>query len=101
MGENEQNIIERLTAVEQRSKSNTHQIAEVKRQTDALTDLAKSVALMAQEQRHQGEKLDEVVSDVKALKEVPGKKWDELWKNIMGALVAALVGAALVYLGLK
>lgn len=101
MGDNEQSIIERLTAVEQRSKSNTYRIAEIKEQTAAIAKLAESVALIAQEQKHQGEKLDEVVSDVKGLKEVPGKKWDQLWTSILGALAAALVGAALVYLGLK
>ena len=45
----------RLTAVEERSKSNTHRINELSGQIVAVNKLAVSVELLVQENKHQTE----------------------------------------------
>lgn len=97
----ETDLIQRLTAAEQRSKSNTHQIEELKRSTEALNELAKAVALMAQEQKHQGEKLDEVVADVKTIKEEPADHWKELCRTALTAIVSAVFAYFMARMGLQ
>lgn len=51
-------IIQRLTDVDNRSKSNTHRLDRLEALTDSIHSLTQSVALMAQKQDATAEKLD-------------------------------------------
>ena len=97
----------RLTAVEERSKSNTHRINELSGQIVAVNKLAVSVELLVLENKHQTEALKEVKSDVQqlsgkveAIEQKPAKKWDSIGEKVLWALIAAVIGFALAELGL-
>lgn len=88
----------RLTAVEDRAKSNTHRLEEVERRQDNLDELVASVAVFAKEQEHIQQDVQEIKADVKALTDKPGKRWDglvdkALWL-VAGAVLAWLLAGA-------
>ena len=90
----------RLTAVEDRSKSNTHRIDRLEKTTSALNSLATSVAVMANEQKRMGENLEKVTEAIETIEAKPGKRWESITEKIILCVVAALVGAALAHFGL-
>lgn len=86
---------ERLTEVEQRCKSNTHRLDELAGDVKVLADLTASVKVLATKQENVEADVREIKTDVKALTESPGRKWDTLIKILVTALVTGLVGWAL------
>ena len=93
-------IVGRLSAVEQRSKSNSHRLEALERQTEAVNRLATSVAVMAERVEVTGEKVDGLCADVQELKAEPGKRWKSVVEKIIYAAVAAVMGFILARLGL-
>lgn len=93
-------IVERLTAVEQRSKSNSHRLETLEKHTDALNTLATSVAVMAERVETTGDKVDSLCADVQELKSEPGKRWKSVVERVIYIVVAAVVGFILARLGL-
>ena len=89
----ETEIVGRLSAVEQRSKSNSHRLDALERHTEAVNTLATSVAVMA-------EKVDGLCTDVQELKSEPGKRWKSVVERVIYIVVAAVVGFILARLGL-
>ena len=87
---------ERVTEVEQRAKSNSHRIDEMQTDLKNLTELTASVKVLATKQENVESDVREIKTDVKALTEKPGKRWDA----IVAAVVAGLVGWALAHAGL-
>lgn len=96
----ETEIVGRLSAVEQRSKSNSHRLDELKKQTEAVNALATSVAVMAERVEITGNKVDGLCTDVQELKSEPGKRWKSLVEKVIYIVVAAVVGFVLARLGL-
>lgn len=96
----ETEIAGRLSAVEQRSKSNSHRLDELKKQTEAVNALATSVAVMAERVEITGNKVDGLCTDVQELKSEPGKRWKSLVEKVIYIVVAAVVGFILARLGL-
>ena len=82
----------RIEAEEHRQNRRLEELEETVRQIQALTisveRMAVSMQAMADEQRRQGERLDQLEAE-------PGKAWKSLRAGLIGA-VAAAVGAALV-----
>lgn len=93
-------IVERLTAVEQRSKSNSHRLETLEKHTDALNTLATSVAVMAERVETTGDKVDSLCADVQELKSEPGKRWKLVVEKVIYIAVAAVMGFILARLGL-
>lgn len=93
-------IVERLTAVEQRSKSNSHRLEMLEKHTDALNTLATSVAVMAERVETTGDKVDSLCADVQELKSEPGKRWKLVVEKVIYIVVAAVMGFILARLGL-
>lgn len=93
-------IVERLTAVEQRSKSNSHRLETLEKHTEALNTLATSVAVMAERVETTGDKVDSLCTDVQELKSEPGKRWKSVVEKVIYIVVAAVVGFILARLGL-
>ena len=91
----------RLTEVEARSKSNTYRIEEVERRQDSLDDLVGTVKVIADREARVEDDVGEIKSDVKELKEKPGKRWETFATEILKLLVAAVVGFIFAKLGLK
>lgn len=93
-------IAGRLAAVEQRSKSNSHRLETLEKQTEAVNRLATSVAVMAERVETTGEKVDGLCTDVQELKSEPGKRWKLVVEKVIYAAVAAVMGFILARLGL-
>lgn len=93
-------IVERLTAVEQRSKSNSHRLETLEKHTDALNTLATSVAVMAERVETTGDKVDSLCTDVQELKSEPGKRWKLVVEKVIYIVVSAVMGFILAQLGL-
>lgn len=90
----------RLTEVEQRSKSNTHRLAEVEKRQGNLEDLIGTVKVLAdREERVEGD-VKEIKSDVKDLKSKPAKRWEVVITEIIKLLIAVIGGFLLAKAGL-
>lgn len=90
----------KLEAVDQRSKSNGHQIEEIKKRQDNLDKLVQSVTALATEQEHIKEDVTEIKADVKSLTEKPAKRWDGIVDKLIWAVLAAVLGFVLARAGL-
>lgn len=96
----ETEISGRLSAVEQRSKSNSHRLDAVEKNTEAVNHLATSVAVMAERMEVTGAKVDGLCSDVQDLKAEPGKRWKFVVEKAVYIAVSAVMGYILARLGL-
>nr|DAG68721.1 MAG TPA: Type II secretion system, protein F [Caudoviricetes sp.] len=96
----EAEITKWISAIEQRSKSNSHRLEALERHTEAVNTLATSVAVMAERVETTGEKVDGLCSDVQELKSEPGKRWKSVVERVIYIVVAAVVGFILARLGL-
>ena len=96
----EVSIEHRLTEVEDRSKSNSKRLTEVEERQDKLDDLVGTVKVLAdREARIEGD-VKEIKTDLKEVTNKPGKRWDSLVSQIIGILIAAVVGFLLAKIGL-
>lgn len=93
-------IAERISAIEQRSKSNSHRLDTLEKHTEALNTLTTSVAVMAERVKTTGDKVDGLCTDVQELKSEPGKRWKAVAERVIYIVVAAVVGFILARLGL-
>lgn len=91
----------RLTAVEERSKSNTHRIDELYKKQEEMSETIKTVAVMASEQTHIKEDVSEIKSDVKKLMGRDGRRWEMVVEKVILLAVAAMVGYVLIKIGLQ
>lgn len=90
-----------VASIEARCKSNTHRIDDLEADNKALHQLATSVEVLATKQDTIESTVQEIKTDVKELKAVPGSKWEALVKTILTALAGGLVAYALFRLGLS
>lgn len=89
-----------LAAVEQRSKSNSHRLDALEKQTQAVSELATSVAVMAQKVEDTGDKVDGLCTDVQELKAKPGKRWEQIVTTVLAVIVSAVIGYFLARIGM-
>lgn len=90
----------RLTAVEDRSKSNTKRLEDVELRQDNLDKLVSSVAVMATKQDHIEGDVKEIKANVKTLTEKPAKRWDTLVEKVIWAVASAVIAFLLARIGL-
>ncbi len=91
---------ERLSKVEERSKSNTHRIDDLEKRQDNLDDLVGTVKVLAVREENVEINVKEIKNDVKSLTGKSGKRWDGLVDKIIMVIVAAVVGFILAKIGL-
>lgn len=96
----ETEIAGRLSAVEQRSKSNSHRLEALEKQTEAVNRLATSVAVMAEKVETTGDKVDSLCVDVQEIRQRPAKRWETVTAQVVSILIAAALGYILARLGL-
>ena len=97
---NELEFEHRVTAVEEKCDENATRLTELEHRQDNLDALASSVAVMASEQEHIKTDVTEIKSDVKAIAAKPGKRWDEVVRNVLILVVGALIGFVIKQIGL-
>lgn len=90
---------ERLTKVEERSKSNTHRLEDLERRQDNLDDLVSTVKVLAVREENVENDVKEIKHDVKALTSKSGQRWDSLVDKIILTVAAAVVGFILAQIG--
>ena len=93
-------IEHRLTELEDRSKSNTKRLDEMEKRQDNLDDLVGTVKVLADREERIESDVKEIKSDLKEVTSKPAKRWDNLVTQIIGILVAAVVGFLLAKIGL-
>jgi hypothetical protein len=96
----EVNFEHRLTAVEDRSKSNTKRIDEMEKRQDDLDDLVTTVKVLATREENVESDVKEIKKDVKDLTGRSGKRWDDLVDKFVWAIAAAGLGFILAQIGL-
>jgi len=104
---NTDELMEKLVETEQRSRSNTHRLDKLTERVNVLDRLTTAVEVMATEQKHQGETMSEIKTDVNALgqkvdvmEKKPGKRWEGIVDKAIWAVIAAVIGFLLARLGL-
>ena len=90
----------RLTAVEDRAKSNSHRLDKVEEKQDEMRELVTSVKVLAEREENVENDVKEIKSDVKSLTGKSGKRWDALVDKIILTVAAAIVGFILARIGL-
>lgn len=103
-------LIERIIETEQRSKSNTHQIEDIKKdvekvesKTEDIHRIATSIEIIANKMETQDKKITEIGEEVKAVKQEVGelkntsnnekaKNWDKLVWFIFTGVGGAIIG---------
>lgn len=90
---------ERLTKVEERSKSNSHRLDEVERRQNKLDELVSAVNVLAVREKNVEDDVKEIKNDVKTLTNKSGKLWDGMVEKIIMIVVAAVVGFFLAHFG--
>lgn len=89
----------RLTAVEDRARSNTRRIDELEKRQDNLDDLVSTVKVLATREENVEKDVKEIKNDVKGLTDKSGKRWDSLVDKIILTVAAAVVGFILAHFG--
>jgi peptidoglycan hydrolase CwlO-like protein len=90
----------RLTAVEDRAKSNARRLDEVEKRQNDLEKLTASVAELSSNQRHMEGDVKEIKADVKSLAAKPGKRWEAVADKALWAVLAAVIAFLLGRVGL-
>ena len=90
----------RLTAVEDRAKSNSHRLDKIEQKQDELGELVTSVKVLAEREENVENDVKEIKSDVKSLTGKSGKRWDSLVDKVILTGAAAIFGFILAKFGL-
>lgn len=100
-------IEERLASAEEAVKSCKRRLDAVEKQQDAIHELAASIKVMASEQKHQTEAINQVRKDVTrldgkvdALEMKPGKRWEAIVDKLIWAVAGAVVAYLLANIGI-
>ena len=96
----EMDLEHRLTAVEDRAKSNTKRIDEVEKRQDNLDDLVSTVKVLANREENVENDVKEIKSDVKELTNKSAKRWDSFVDKVIWAVAAAAIGFILAQIGM-
>ena len=90
----ETEFVERLTKVEERSKSNTHQINDLKPVIEEIHTMSKTMVELIGEVKHTNENVSELKDKVDILEKEPGKQWTATKRTFFTATVgtAAVMG---------
>ena len=90
----------RLTAVEERSKSNTHRIDKLEESTEAINRIATSVEVIAERQVQMADSVGELDEKVTALEQRPAKRWDSMVDKAIGVAVGVFITYLLAKAGI-
>lgn len=97
----ETEFVERLTKVEERSKSNTHQIEDLKPVVNEIHTMSKTMVELIGEVKHTNENVSELKDKVDILEREPGKQWAATKRTFFTAITSSIgtaVAAGIMYL---
>lgn len=90
----------RMTAVEDRSRSNTKRLDEVEKRQDNLDELVSTVKVLAVREENVESDVKEIKTDVKSLTDVPAKRWNAIVEKALLVIVGAVITYFLTKVGL-
>ena len=82
------------------AKSNKRRIDNLEEEQKELRNLTQAVTQMVTEQKNMRDDLAEMKSDVKQIKEKPGRRWDSMAERVLNLITAAVVAWMLGQIGL-
>lgn len=85
---------QRLTSVEERSKSNSHRLDEVEKRQDKMDELVSAVNVLAVREQNVENDVKEIKSDVKSLTMKPAKRWD----GAVDKIICTVLGIVIAYI---
>ena len=97
----ETEFVERLTKVEERSKSNTHQIEDLKPVINEIHIMSKTMVELTGEMKHTSDSVNEIKEKVEVLEQEPAKQWSSAKKTFFTSLTSSIgtaVAAGILYL---
>ena len=97
----ETEFVERLTKVEERSKSNTLQINDLKPVIEEIHTMSKTMVELIGEVKHTNENVSELKDKVDILEKEPGKQWTATKRTFFTAMTSSIgtaVAAGILYL---
>ena len=94
------NLEHRLTAVEDRSASNTKRLDKVEASTEAINKMAISIEKMVMKQETMNGSINKLTADVEAIKAEPAKRWKFVVEKAIYFIIAAIMGFFLAKFGL-
>ena len=97
----ETEFVERLTKVEERSKSNTHQIEDLKPVISEIHTMSKTMVELIGEVKHTNENVSELKDKVDVLEREQGKQWSATKRTFFTAITSSIgtaVAAGILYL---
>lgn len=89
----------RLTAVEDRAKSNTHRIEKMEGRQSNLEKLVGSISILAARMEALDSDVKEIKKDVKGMTEKAGKRWDSIVENILRVITSSILLYMLTRIG--
>ncbi|MBQ0124786.1 MAG: hypothetical protein KBS59_00495 [Clostridiales bacterium] len=97
---NDMELIEKVTAIDDRAKSNTKRIDRLEARQDNLDGLVQAVAVMQNDQEYIKSDVGEIKTKVNDIAGKPAEKWENLVKTVIELLIAAALGYLLSRIGL-
>ncbi len=101
-------FLERLVQVEQRSKSNTKRLDENDKKDkeqdnkiSALSDIYIALTKVNDKIDNLENSVSEVKGDVKEIKARPEKRYEQIWGYVVGGIITALISFVVTYLKMK
>ena len=91
----------RLTAVEDRAKSNTRRLDEHDKAIEKNDELIGAIKELAVETKYMREDLNDTISRLDKIESKEGDKWEKFKWLIVAGLVTIILGYLAVSLGLK
>lgn len=89
----------RLTKVEERSKSNTHRLDKLEPIVNEIHTMSETLVEMASEMKHTNRNVEEIKDKVDSLEQEPARRWKDstkaLFNAFLGVIGAAAAGGAL------
>lgn len=96
----EQDMAERLTRVEERSKSNSHRLEKLEPVVDELHNMGKAMVEMRMELKSNNEvvrgntaMVKELGDKVDQIEKEPAKRWNNMTRTIFTTIVSTIAGA--------
>ena len=104
----EKEYIERLVAVEQRSKSNTKRLdekdskdAEQDNKISALSDVYIALTKVNDKVANIEDNVEDIKKDLREIKEKPNKRMDAMWICTATAIITGLITYTFTVIGLR
>lgn len=91
----------KLAEIDQRVCRNTDRIEKLEKRQDNLDELTKAMTVFDVEQKHIKQDVSEIKTDVKSMKDKPGKRWESIVEKLIWLVVGAVITLAVRQLGIN